>query len=114
MSLTWPAKDPDEVADYDLDWTLRLFSAAELALYEADIEDGGDGSSIVPADTISTSTWLVATGSVTMDSDSKTTTATKLWLSGGTLGEACLLTNRIVTAGGRKFDASVKLRIKAK
>ena len=36
MSISWPSKDPDEVLDYELDWSLRL-----------------------AGDTIVTSTWTV-------------------------------------------------------
>ena len=91
MSLIWPSKDPDEVLDYEVDWTKRL-----------------DG------DTISTSAFTVPTGTVVVDSSSTTTTVAKVWLSGGTLDETCEVLNRVVTAGGRTFDQTMKLRIKAK
>nr|WP_143846008.1 hypothetical protein [Bradyrhizobium cosmicum]QDP27020.1 hypothetical protein FNV92_34920 [Bradyrhizobium cosmicum] len=42
---TWPAKDPDEILDYDLDWTMRLYSADELALVAPDL---GPCSELVP------------------------------------------------------------------
>lgn len=86
----WPFKDPDEVLDYKIDWAERL-----------------DG------DTVSTSTWLVPVG-VTKDSDTFTSSATIIWLSGGTDGEAYVLTNRITTAAGRTMDMSVKLKVKPK
>lgn len=90
MSLKWPFKDPDEILDYGIDWTPRL---AE--------------------DTIATSTWIVPDG-ITKVSDSSTSTATEIWLSGGTIGAALQITNRVVTAGGRTMDQSVTLLIKAK
>ncbi len=90
MALTWPFKDPDEVLDYDIDWSARLLT-----------------------DTISTSTWIVPDG-ITKDSDSKTATTTTVWLSGGTLGDKYELTNRIVTTGGRTMDQSVDLKVKSK
>jgi len=90
MSLVWPFKDPDEILDYQVDWILRLGT-----------------------DTISTSTWTVPTG-ITKTTDTKTNTATTIWLSGGTIGVSYELTNRVVTAGGRTMDQSVKLKIKAK
>lgn len=90
MALTWPFKDPDEVLDYSIDWSGRL-----------------------GADTISTSTWTVPDG-ITKDSDDKSTTTTTLWLSGGTEGETYSFLNRIVTAGGRTMDQTVKLKIKSK
>jgi len=87
MALTWPDKDPNEVLDYELDWSARL----------------SDG------DTISASTWIVPDG-LTEDSNSNTTTTTTIWLSGGTLGEYTL-TNRVTTAGGRTMDQSVRLTV---
>lgn len=90
MALSWDPKDPDEVLDYQLVWSDRLLS-----------------------DTISSSTWVVPDG-LTEGTNSNTPTTTTVWLSGGTLGEAYELTNRVVTAGGRTMDQSVKLKIKAK
>ncbi len=90
MALEWPFKDPDEVLDYQLDWSSRLGT-----------------------DTISTSTWIVPDG-INKNSDGKSSTATTIWLSGGLINTAYNLTNRIVTAGGRTMDQSVRLKIKAK
>ena len=75
-------KDPDAVLDYRVDWTTWL-----------------------NGDTISSSTFTVATG-LTKDSQSNTTTAATVWLSGGTAGTRYLVTNRIVTAGNRTEDRS--------
>lgn len=88
--LTWPFKDPDEVLDYQINWAARL-----------------------GADTITSSVWIVPT-EIIKDSDSHTATTATIWLSGGTLGDKLELTNRVVTAGGRTMDQSVKLQIKAK
>jgi hypothetical protein len=90
MALTWPNKDPDEVLDYELDWSARLGT-----------------------DTISSSTWTVPTG-ITKNSDSHTTTTTTVWLQGGTVAASYTFNNRIITAGGRTMDQSVKLKIKEK
>lgn len=90
MTLTWPNKDPDEVLDYELDWSARLAT-----------------------DTISTSSWTVPAG-ITKNSDTSTTTTTTVWLQGGTVNESYTLTNRIVTAGLRTMDQSVKIKIKDK
>lgn len=89
---SWPTKDPDEVLDYDIDWSARLASG----------------------ETISTSSWSVVSGTVVIDSNSKTDDRTKVWLSGGTLGETCELRNRIVTSGSRTMDQSGFLRIRSK
>lgn len=83
-------KDPDEVLDYIRDWTAAL-----------------DG------DTISTSTWTPETG-ITVDTSSNTTTTATVWVSGGTVGETYGITNRIVTAGGRTFEHTLRFVISQK
>lgn len=90
--LTWPPKDPNEVLDYDIDWTDRL-------------EDG---------ETISSSTFTVSSGDVEIDSDTDAAGVTTVWLSGGTDNTTCVILNRITTSEGRTYDQSVKLRIRSK
>jgi hypothetical protein len=90
MALEWPFKDPDEVLDYQLDWSGRL----------------GE-------DQISTSTWTVPTG-IVKNSDTNTATVSTVWLSSGTLGTSYDLVNRVITTGGRTMDQTVRIRIKAK
>lgn len=88
-------KDPNEVVDYVLDWSLRL--------------DSGD--------TISTSVWSIVAptdGVLVIDSESETTTTTTVWLSAGTEDYTYTLLNRVVTVGGRTFDQTCKLRVKSK
>lgn len=80
-------KDPDAVLDYTVNWATWL-----------------DG------DTISTSTWTVASG-ITEDSDSNTTTTATVWLSGGTAGRTYAATNNIVTAAGRENDATITIKV---
>ena len=86
MTTFSASKDPDAVLDYSVDWSTWL-----------------DG------DTISTSTWTVsgADSDLVIDSDTNSTTATTVWLSGGTKNYGYILTNRIVTAAGRTDDRSV-------
>lgn len=92
MSKTFAAvKDPDEVKDYGIDWSPLL--------------TGGD--------TLLSSTWTVVDGTVTIDSNTFTTTATTVWLSGGTVGDVHLL-NRVTTLGDRTYDQTVRLKIKEK
>lgn len=111
MALSWPAKDPDEILDYDIDWTSRLYSESELAQVEA-------GATVVPADTIASSTFTLpaqtGTNQLVANSTANTTTATKVWLAGGVEGSVYLVLNRVVTAGGRTMDQTVKLKIKSK
>lgn len=90
MALEWPFKDPDEVLDYQLDWSGRL----------------GE-------DQISTSTWTVPTG-IVKNSDTNTATVSTVWLSSGTLGTSYDLVNRVITTGGRTMDQTVRIRIRAK
>jgi hypothetical protein len=98
MALSWPNKDPDEVEDFDINWA-------------GPDDEGFPGRTF--GDAILSSEWII-TGSVVKDSDTFSDGVTKIWLSGGSLGETCLLTNRVTTVGGRTFDQSVKLRIRAK
>lgn len=90
MALTWPTKDPDEVLDYNIDWSDRLVG-----------------------DTIATSTWIVPTG-IVADSQAKAATTTTLWLSSGTLGAKYDILNRIVTVEGRTMDQTVTMKIKTR
>ena len=78
-------KDPDAVLDYQIDW-----------------------SDWLDDDTISSSAWTVPAG-ITKDSDSNTTTATTIWISGGTAGAGYNIINRIVTAGGRTDDRTIRI-----
>lgn len=87
--LIWPSKDPDEVLDYQVDWSARL----------------GD-------DTIATSAFtLEQDAGLTIDNKSNGSKTATVWLSGGTNGETGWLLNRITTAGGRTFDEVIQLAI---
>lgn len=102
--LVWPPKDPNEVLDYRLSWSLSS------------------------AETITSSVFTIVAGSVAIQSQSYTNTNTTItppatvaiptvstvWLTGGTAGEACTILNRIVTSSGRTYDQSVRLRIRDK
>lgn len=93
MSLKWDPKDPDEVVDYQVDWSARL--------------DEGDA--------IASSTWSVSVGAgLVIASNTFSDTTTTVWLSAGDAGVNYTLLNRVTTSGGRTFDQSVKLRIKEK
>lgn len=92
MALVWPDKDPDEVLDYTLDWSARLG--------EVDI--------------IIESLWPDPPAGIVMDSDSYSTSSTVLWLSGGEVNASYSFVNRIVTAGGRTMDQTVKLKVKTR
>lgn len=81
-------KDPGEVKDYAIDWTAHLATS----------------------ETVTTSTWVVATG-ITKDSDSATTTVATIWLSGGSEGTEYRVTNHVVTNQGREFERSFTVNV---
>jgi hypothetical protein len=81
-------KDPGEVKDYAIDWTAHLAAA----------------------ETITTSTWVVATG-ITKDSDTLATPLATIWLSGGTEGTEYRVTNHVVTNQGREFERSFMVNV---
>jgi hypothetical protein len=87
--MTWQFKDPEEVVDYQIDWTATL-----------------------GVDTIATSAWVVPVG-ITKDSDSNTTTAAVVWISGGTDGQRYDLKNTITTAAGRTYEENISLFVRA-
>lgn len=97
---SWPAKDPEEILDYTVDWTLRL--------------EGGE--------IIVSSVWTVASGTVVIGDGSGSPAPSvdvagliaKFWAEGGTLDETNLITNHIVTSAGREREFTGKLKIKAK
>lgn len=72
-----PDKDPVAILDYTIDWSEWL-----------------------DTDTITSSTWEASTG-ITITATSGTTTATTVWLSGGTAMTKYEITNQISTLGGR-------------
>lgn len=90
MARTWPAKDPNDILDYRIDWSRRL--------------DNGD--------TISTAVFSLETAAgLAIQSQSKTDTTATVWLTGGTAGETAEILCRIVTAEARQMDQSVPLAI---
>lgn len=76
MAIKWEAKRPNEVRDYEVDW-----------------------SAFLGEDTIATSDVTVS--GVTLDSDTNDTTSVTVWVSGGTAGTLARVTNTITTTGGR-------------
>lgn len=88
--LSWPAKDPREILDYQLDWSARVTN-----------------------DTIAASDWSVPDG-ITMRKSMYSHKTTTIWLEGGAAGETYVLVNHIDTDGGRRMEQSVKLKIQYK
>lgn len=84
-------KDPNDEIDYHVNWSRYLNRIN---------------------DTISSSSWPVVPAGITLQTHSHGDTLTTAWLSGGTAGASYVLTNRIVTAGGRTLDKSITIRVK--
>jgi hypothetical protein len=91
--LRWDSKKSIETDDYDLDWSLRL----------------GTGDSIV------NSTWtLPGVTSLTIVSNTFTSTATKVFLSGGRDRQTYVLQNQINTLLGDILYEFVSIDVKDK
>jgi len=86
-ALAWPTKDPDEVLDYQLDWSARVLD-----------------------DPIVASEWQIPAG-LTKGTERFSETITTVWLEGGEDDTTYHVVNRITTAAGRIMDQSVKLTI---
>jgi hypothetical protein len=94
--LVWKGgKGPNEIADFDIDWTARL-----------------------AGDTIVTSNWTItagdapASGTLAVQSNSHTTTLTQVWLIAGNVGINYTLQNVVVTANGDTLTENVQLLCK--
>lgn len=95
MPIDWKrAKDPDEVVDYQGDWS--------------------DDMAAMEDDTIVASVWLISDPALIEDAATHTDTTTTIWLSGGVEGAKYSLVNRITTAGGRTLDQTFRLAIKTR
>ena len=82
-------KDPDAVLDYSVEWSAWL-----------------------AGDEISSSAWLLEQGAaIEQVTDAHTATKTTIWLRGGDAGTTYLVTNRIVTVGGRTDDRTISVKV---
>ncbi len=88
---TFPEKDPNEVLDYLIDWSAKLSQGETL-----------------------TASTVTVGGGLVLDSSSFSTTATTLWLSGGTEGVTADILNRVTTNLGRTMDVTAILPIRTK
>lgn len=84
-------KDPDAVLDYQFDWSDWLPDGDTIDSYTVTEEDG-----------------------ITVDSDSATSTAVTVWLSGGAAGENYNVVCHIVTTAGREDDRTAVIVVKEK
>lgn len=92
--LSWPEpKDPDEVLDYQVDWSRRLKAGETLVTSE-----------------------FTAAGSLTFEITDTSLNGglTTFWAQGGAVGETVRITNRVTTNQGRTYDQTGRLQIRAK
>lgn len=89
---SWPRpKDPDDIRFYGFDWSAWLGTTRT---------------------SITTSTFIVE-GTVELDQESIAGGITKFRAQGGTIGEACKITNRVTFDNGEQIDDTSVLRIRA-
>lgn len=84
-------KDPAGIIDYTVRWRTWLPSG----------------------DTISASSWILPAG-ITKVSEANNTIDAVIFLASGTLGQIYLVTNRVVTFGGRQNDQTISILIEDK
>ena len=96
--LTWPTKDPDELIDYTVNWA-----------------DQVNGPRLILNELLTSCTFSVVSGSVTINRQSFVATGLgTVWLQGGTEGDMCVVLCRVVTNQGRNYDQSTKIRIRTR
>lgn len=89
MVYNFPPKGPSDILSYGLDWTAWL-----------------------SGDTIATSTWAVATSTLTTVGTSNTTKVATIKVSGGTVGTTYTVTNTITTTTSAETKIAIaQLRI---
>lgn len=89
--LIWPAKDPDEIIDYAVDWQGRL-----------------------SGDTLSSATFEVNNGTVAIDSTQYDDRYSVARLSGGAIGERAKILCEIVTTQGQTMQETAVLAVRAR
>jgi len=84
--------DPNETRDFGVDWSAQLGATK----------------------TISTSSWAVASGTVSILTDTKDTTTTTVRVTGGTIGENAELVNTITLSSGEEFEQTCILFVRSR
>ena len=92
--LTWPAKDPADVLDYQLDVSAALV--------------GNDGDTI---QTLDVSVQPDAPGDLTLVSATADGASAVVWLSSGQAGTTYVVTFAIATVSGRTIQRDVQLPV---
>ena len=96
MILAKYEKQPAEVKDYDIDYSEWLGPVADTV--------------DIPTATVTSATEPVPT--LEVDSIEQTTTAVKLWISGGTAGVSYKVTVQMTTTGGRLDESELVFKVK--
>lgn len=84
-------KDPDSIRTFGIDWATFLNGQA-----------------------FSASAWTVTSGTVSIDSNTTSTTFSLVKLTGGAVGEKCALRNRVTRTDGERDDQTIYVKIKEK
>ena len=84
-------KDPNDVEQFGINWVPKLATGDALA----------------------TSVWSVVSGTVVIDTNTSNSTHALVTLSGGTLGERCVLLNRVTTSLNKTRDRTCYVKIRA-
>lgn len=88
--ITWPAKDPDEVVGYSVDWN-PLLGGDEIATYLIEVVSG---SAAIEAYSLDTALRVV-----------------RATINGGTDGETTIFRNTITTVAGLTYEATISLAV---
>lgn len=96
-------KDPDVIKTLTINWVTPI-----SGLNNGSLNDIG----YLQGRTILSSSFIVQSG-ITNDSDTNTTTSASITLSGGTIGQDYLVTNRISISDGNTEDRTIKVQVRA-
>jgi len=89
--IKWNFKDPDEVLDYEVDWTARIGT-----------------------DNISSAVWTSSPAGLTIDSSQIVGKLTVVWLSDGILETEYAVECLLTTSGGRIHNQTFVLPIRTR
>lgn len=104
MSFKWPAKGPDEVLDYSMDWSRLIESPTTLTSASWFIEyEGGDRVAFNPANTVY---------GLTNNANSLSGKVTTIFLSAGVLNRTYKLYCQVSDSLGRVTERSVTIAIR--
>lgn len=94
MTLGLMTKTPDDVLDYDIDFSRWLAPEDRLTGIDAALAEATDGSTIV------------------IDASDYADTSVKVWLSGGQTGDAAVVSIVATTNMGRTKEACFRIRVR--